>query len=132
MKKSDEQHNESMFRGAPQSAFLKAKLLRENMTTAEQKLWESLKENKLNGYKFRRQHPILLYIVDFYCHGLKLVIEVDGEYHLEESQRMLDEERTKTLQESGLTVIRFENKQILNDFDFVIKEILKFFPDPKG
>ena len=130
MDKSDEQNNQSMHRGAPQSSFLKAKSMRKNMTVAEEKLWEELRENKMGGYKFRRQHPILVYIVDFYCHSQKLIIEVDGDYHLDPDQMKLDEERTKALEELGLSVIRFTNDQVLNDFDAVIREILKFLPNP--
>lgn len=119
MKKNTHQHNESMYKGAPISSFIKAKELRKNMTPAEQKLWNVLKQNKI-GVKFRRQHPILIYIVDFYCHKHRLVIELDGEYHNKKEQRFKDEERTKALQEIGLQVLRFCNNQVLNDIETVL------------
>ena len=77
MKKKDLQHDESMWKGAPASGFLKAQSLRENATASEVYLRERLKSNQFQGLKFRRQHPIGIYIVDFYCHQNKLIIEVD-------------------------------------------------------
>lgn len=67
-----------MFYGAPPYIFEKARKLRETMTPAEQILWKYLKKRQLKGCKFRRQHPLSEFIADFYCHSLKLVIEVDG------------------------------------------------------
>lgn len=69
-----------MFYGASSALFAKAKQLRENMTPSELLLWQELKENKL-GVRFKPQHPLKYFIADFYCHQLKLVIEVDGEIH---------------------------------------------------
>ncbi len=89
------------------------------MTHAELKLWEALKGNKL-GVKFRRQHPVLIYIVDFYCHQKKLVVEVDGEYHDKEEQIIKDAERTADLLEIGLQVIRFTNDEVLNNLEAVL------------
>jgi cyclase len=71
---------ENMFYGASKLIFQKAEELRKNMTHAELLMWGILKGNQL-GVKFRRQHPVSFYIVDFYCHELKLVIEVDGSIH---------------------------------------------------
>ena len=122
MKTDVNQHNESMHRGAPISSFKKAKELRENMTLAEIKLWEVLKGNNL-GVKFRREHPVLIYIVDFYCHKKKLVIEVDGEYHNDEDQILKDKNRTKDLQENGLQVLRFTNEEVLNNMESVLSVI---------
>jgi very-short-patch-repair endonuclease len=81
MKKFKPNYDEGMWKGAPESSFAKAKALRKDETQAEKILWAKLRNNQLKGYKFRRQHPIGLYIVDFYCHQLKLVIEIDGDYH---------------------------------------------------
>ncbi len=69
-----------IFYGAASALFAKAKQLRENMTPSELLLWQELKENKL-GVRFKPQHPLKYFIADFYCHQLKLVIEVDGEIH---------------------------------------------------
>jgi len=121
MKKNQPYHQESMFKGAPPESFAKAEVLRNNMTGAEKILWDHLK-NKI-GYKFRRQHPIHIYIVDFYCHQLKLVIEVDGEYHNTPEQKEKDDERTGILQFQDLEIIRFTNQQVFNDVGMVMKKI---------
>ena len=103
-----------------------ARAMRDNMTKAEMVLWEELKNRKLNGFKFRRQHPIHTYILDFYCHEFKLVIEIDGDYHLEKYQKWYDEDRTAFLKEVGLTEVRFTNNQVLTDIGFVLEEIKKY------
>jgi very-short-patch-repair endonuclease len=72
----------NMFYGATPEIFRKAKNLRNNLTFHEKKLWEELRGNKLHGLRFKSQHPIDQFIVDFYCHKLKLVIEIDGNSHL--------------------------------------------------
>ena len=74
-------------------------------------------------YKFRRQHPISIYIADFYCHKLKLVVEIDGPVHDSEEAKMNDEKRQKDLENLNLTVVRFTNDQIKNDIESVIKVI---------
>jgi len=112
MKKFKPNYNEGMWKGAPQSSFLKAQSLRINETEAEKILWEKLKNKQLRGCKFRRQHPISLYIADFYCHQLKLVIEIDGEYHSVQEQIEKDRERTQILESTGLQIIRFTNNEI--------------------
>ena len=123
MKKDHPYHDESMFKGAPPDSFAKAKFLRDNMTDAEKFLWEKLKNNQLKGFKFRRQHPIHIYIVDFYCHKLKLVIEIDGGYHDSKDQKILDAERSEILKFQKLKVIRFTNDEVLGNIDFVIRKI---------
>jgi len=125
MKDNKLQHDESMFKGAPSSSFSKAQGLRSNMTKAEIVLWEVLKNNQFEGYKFRRQHPIHNFIVDFYCHRLKLIIEIDGEYHLNENQQDKDLERTGILEFQGLKVIRFTNEEVLNNLNKVLEKIHK-------
>jgi len=122
-KKNDNQHDDSMWKGAPAELFSKAKELRDRMTNAEQILWEAVKGNKLNGHKFRRQHPIGLYIVDFYNHKNKLVIELDGGYHENEEQKIKDLEREKNLNFNGLKVIRFKNELVINNLSFVLEKI---------
>lgn len=115
-------------KGAPASSFGKAKDLRHSETEAEKLLWEKLRNNQFGGFKFRRQHPISLYIADFYCHKLRLIIEIDGEYHYTKEQIPRDEERTKILEFNGIRVIRFSNDEILSNLEKVLKEIEKFFP----
>ncbi len=122
-KRNPIQHDESMWRGAPTSGFLKAKELRDKMTLSEIQLWAELKENKLLGYKFRRQHPIGIYIVDFYAHKLNLVIELDGKYHENIKQQKLDDERTAFLEFNGIKVIRFNNEEISENMETVIQKI---------
>lgn len=94
------------------------------MTLAEKKIWYQLfAKDGLNGLRFLRQKPIDQYIVDFYCHQLKLVIEIDGESHLAEGAKEYDEERTKVLNSYGIEVIRFTNDEILNHFSDVEKNL---------
>ena len=95
-----------MFFGASRIIFENARGLRKKMTEAEKILWGYLK-TKPNGYKFRRQHPLGFYIADFYCHKLKLVIEVDGSIHDIEEVKLNDAIRQKLFEKEGLTVMRF-------------------------
>ncbi len=115
-----------MHKGAPSSIFVKARILRDNMTSAEMRLWEYLKNKQLEGFKFRRQHPIHLFIADFYCHELKLIIELDGGYHNEEDQILKDKERTELLKFQDVSIIRFKNEEIENDIEKVLSEIKSF------
>ena len=98
-----------MFEGASHIIFANAKHLRNNMTDAEKVLWFYLKTGS-EGLKFRRQHPIGIYIADFYCHEKQLVIEVDGEYHFQNDQPQYDAWRTEILEDLGVKVIRFSNR----------------------
>ncbi len=129
-----------MWKGAPFGSFLKAKELRNNETDSEKVLWEKLRNNQIKGLKFRRQHPVNLYIVDFYCHKLKLIIELDGDYHALREQVSKDIERTEALSLMGLEVIRFKNDEVMNDIDSVLLRITSWIekiensngPSPKG
>jgi very-short-patch-repair endonuclease len=105
-----------MHDGAAPYIYRNAAKLRERMTESELKLWDFLRA-KPSGYKFRRQHPIGGYILDFYCHKLRISIEVDGGYHLAGEQKSKDAERTAYLNRVGITEYRFTNEEILNDFD---------------
>ena len=98
----------------------KAGNLRKNMTPAEKKLWASLRGKQL-GVRFRKQHAIGKFIVDFCCIKKKLVIEVDGSQHLE--MREYDADRTKYLESRGYRVIRFWNNDVMNDIDNVVLTI---------
>ncbi|QDH79810.1 endonuclease domain-containing protein [Echinicola soli] len=113
-----------MYFGASTEIKQRAKELREMLTPAEKVLWEALQNRKLNGLKFRRQHPISKFIADFYCHEYQLVVEVDGEVHLELEQVERDEGRTFELEELGLKVIRFTNKEVFCDLENVLKKIV--------
>lgn len=92
-------------------------------TEAESLLWESLKGKSL-GAKFRRQHCIGDYIVDFVCLGSLLIVEVDGEYHNTEEQKREDKIRTNALNKLGFRVIRFTNEEVMTDLEYVL-EIIK-------
>jgi very-short-patch-repair endonuclease len=102
----------------------KARKLRRNMTLAEKKIWyELLAKDKLNGLRFLRQKPIDQYIADFYCHKLKLIIEIDGESHLAEDAKEYDNKRTHVLNGYGMKVIRYTNEEILNHLTSVEKDL---------
>ena len=103
----------------------RAEEMRKNPTEAEKVLWEALRGNGL-GVKFRQQHIIEDYIVDFYCNEYKVTVEVDGGYHNEADQMKSDEERTARLNELGYTELRFTNEEILCDLDRVLKTIKTF------
>jgi len=103
----------------------KAKRLRQRLTASEKKLWSYLRNRRLGGLKFRRQHPIDRYIVDFICIEKKLVIELDGGIHNTLQQREYDQQRTETLQTYDLTVIRFKNEAVINNIHKVLEEIRK-------
>ena len=99
-----------------------AKLLRKSQTPPEAILWKQLRGKRLGGFKFRRQYPIGRFIVDFYCHEVALVIEIDGASH--ESQVEYDLARSQWLVENGYHVIRFSNQQIARELDGVCQTIL--------
>ncbi|MEZ0611247.1 endonuclease domain-containing protein [Fibrella sp. WM1] len=108
-----------MFYGAQPVLFEQAKQLRESMTPAEVMLWERLRQNRLDGFRFKAQHPIAYFIADFYCHKARLIVEVDGGVHDVPEQMEYDQNRTHVLNELGLTVIRFRNAAILTDINQV-------------
>jgi very-short-patch-repair endonuclease len=112
-----------MFYGAEPKTLRAAAILRKNMTLAEKVLWKKLKDRKIFNVKFRKQHPVWIFIVDFYCHEYKLVIEVDGDIHKEYETNEYDLGRTAELDRFGLKVIRFTNDQIIFNIDSVINEI---------
>ena len=113
-----------MFEGASHIIFANAKHLRKKMTDAEQILWYYLKAG-INGFKFRRQHPIGIYIADFYCHKVKLIIEVDGSIHNEPEIIKSDKTRQKDLEDWGYNVIRFSNQEVIVNVKDVIGSIEK-------
>ena len=99
------------------------KKLRLFPTKAEYVLWQELRKNKL-GYKFRRQVSIDSFVVDFYCHELKCIIELDGPIH--DEQKIYDKRREDFLKGKGYKVVRFKNDQVLFDRDKVMEKIFEF------
>ena len=110
----------NMFYGAKPKLFEKARELRENMTPSEKKIWERLKSSQL-GVRFKAQHPIERFIVDFYCHTFRIVIEIDG--HIHEDQQEYDLGRTAELEKYDIKVIRFTNEEVNEDIENVINAI---------
>ena len=118
--------------GAEPHQFKYARQLRRDMTKAEKVLWEHLRARRFMDLKFRRQHPILEFIADFYCHKLKLIVEVDGKYHEEDDATYYDSERTKEMKRYGYSVVRFSNERILKNIDEVLVELKEFVARLKG
>lgn len=103
------------------------KYLRNNSTSAEATLWKSLQKNQLSGRKFRRQHSIENYIVDFYCPSEKLNVELGGAVHLDFAVQNYDYERDNRLKDLGFKVLRFENREVFENLESVLREIVKNF-----
>lgn len=99
------------------------KTLRKNQTEVEKLLWQELRNNKLNGYKFRRQYSIGRYIADFYCSSARLVIEIDGKIHDGFERREYDLIREQEIKSRQINIIRFSNEDIYNDIKNVKSEI---------
>jgi very-short-patch-repair endonuclease len=114
-----------LFNAAPVT-YGKAKNLRQEMTPAEKVLWSSLRNRKFKGLKFRRQHPIDRYIVDFVCLEEKLVVEADGYIHKSTEQKEYDLKRTRELESYGLKVIRLSNEEILESVYRALKKVEAF------
>ncbi len=121
--------NRDMFYGADATTLRVAGMLRKNMTLAEIILWKKLKDRKIFKVKFRRQHPIKIFIVDFYCHELKLVIEVDGEIHNNDEAKEYDINRAAELLRYEIKVVRFSNDQIIHNIGMVIDQIKQFISE---
>jgi very-short-patch-repair endonuclease len=103
------------------------KELRANLTPAEARLWSMLKNSQLEGRKFRRQHSISGYILDFYCSSEKLGIELDGEVHFNERAALYDHERSLFLKYFGVRVLRFENKWVFEEPEWLLDRIRNAF-----
>jgi very-short-patch-repair endonuclease len=115
-----------MFYGTIPDTFIAARYLRQNLTRCEEMLWQRLRNKAIQGYRFKCQHPIGYYVADFYCHAAKLVIEVDGNYHISSEQHFYDTQRTNDMQALGIAVLRFSNYQVENDIEFVVNQIRSF------
>jgi len=109
-----------MHAGAKPVIFKRAQALRANMTEPKKVVWEYLKKHPLG---FRRQHPFNNYVLDFYCHREKISIEIDGESHSALDQKEHDEVRTEFIKGLGIKEVRFKNEHILNQFEYVLKQI---------
>ena len=102
---------------------IRAQALRRADTPAEEKLWEILRDRKVLGLKFRRQHPVGPYVADFYCHELKLILEIDGSVHNEAQQMAHDQNRDANLTTLGYTILRFTNDEVFLDVRDVLNRI---------
>ena len=103
----------------------RARELRREMTPQERRLWRRLRGKQLYGLRFRRQHPIAPFIVDFYCHEHKLVVEIDGHTHYQPKQQGYDRARTERLTQRGFRVVRFTNRDVDRSIDGVLEEIVR-------
>ena len=103
--------------------FHHARELRGNQTDAERMLWQGLRLHQMGDLRFRHQHAVGTYIVDFCCLKPKLIIEVDGGHH--QQQKEYDDERTAYLVKKGFRVLRFWNHEVMNDLDAVLQEIFR-------
>jgi very-short-patch-repair endonuclease len=92
-----------------------AREMRREPTPAEEALWGLLRNRRLAGFKFRRQHPFGKYLIDCYCPAARLVIELDGDSHATDEGRRYDAERTRYLEARGVLVLRFWNTQVAED-----------------
>ena len=108
---------------ADQTTIDLAKGLRRKMTPSEKVLWQRLRAKKIEGFKFRRQHPIKYYIADFYCHEARLVIEVDGPIHDRNDCCEHDQQRNGIFEDFGIMVLRFSNDEIRYHLKQVLKKI---------
>ncbi len=116
---------ENLHKGANSNLFYFARENRKTVTDAENILWNCVRNRKLNGFKFRRQHPIADFVADFYCPECNLIVEVDGDYHNSFEQKQYDEGRTFELSEFKIKIIRFTNQEVMEHIDFVLNEIRK-------
>jgi very-short-patch-repair endonuclease len=110
----------------------RARELRHPQTPMETKLWAQLRNRQLGNHKFRRQHPIDRFILDFYCVELKLAIEIDGAHHEVEDQAIYDALRTEALGAHGITVVRFTNPQVFHEFEVVLQIIWRMCEQAKA
>jgi very-short-patch-repair endonuclease len=116
-------------RGVPSNVQKAARSLRDNMTPAETLLWSALRNKQLLGLRFRRQHAVGNFILDFYCPAHKLVIEVDGSVH--DDRQIEDALRTQKLEQHNYQVLRFHNEEILHDLTQVLQSITTTIQSPQ-
>ena len=104
----------------------KARELRNKMTSCEMLLWERIRMRKIEGYKFRRQQPVLNYIADFYCHELKLIIEVDGGSHSSPERAEYDRKRERILNLNGYKIFHLSNKDIETNLNASLQKLKSY------
>lgn len=109
-----------------------AKHLRKRSTPAEEHFWQMVRNRKMLGLKIRRQHAIGPYIADFYCHELKLVIEIDGSIHNLKEVKIKDAIREKYFIGEELKVIRFTNADVFSNHEIIENALLRHIPRPEG
>jgi very-short-patch-repair endonuclease len=102
-----------------------AKILRHNQTEVEGYLWQYLRDRRLGGYKFRRQHPLKKYILDLYCPEKKLAVELDGGQHDTTQQIEYDQKRTASLEKEGIKVLRYWDNEVIQNTNGVLDDILE-------
>jgi very-short-patch-repair endonuclease len=105
-----------------------ARKLRHQHSDAERLMWALLRDRRLAGAKFRRQHPVGSYVLDFYCHQAKLAVELDGGQHNTTGARKYDENRSSFLAKQGITVMRFWNHEVLQETEAVLHAIYNRLP----
>lgn len=101
------------------------KYLRRNQTEPEKQFWNLVRNKQVRGLKFRRQHQVGKYIVDFYCPSVRLIVEIDGETHASEAGKLNDNIRTRFLQSHGYKVVRYTNREVIGNLDGVYQDLLK-------
>ncbi len=127
-----------MYRDVPEYVITLCKSLRESSTPPEQALWRCLRNRRLGGLKFRRQHPVGRYIADLYCEELRLIVETDGRQHGSDEQAEKDYEKDRTLRDSNYRVVRFTADEVSHNLERVLMTILEMSapspptPLPKG
>lgn len=109
----------------PEDLLQFARELRREQTTAEELLWKLLRNRRMFGMKFRRQHPAPPYVLDFFCEAVKLAVELDIGQHNSPDGRASDEQRTKRLFESEIRVLRFWNNEVMEDIEGVLNGVWK-------
>ncbi|HOK80203.1 MAG TPA: endonuclease domain-containing protein [bacterium] len=102
-----------------------SRTLRQKMTDVERLFWSKIRMRQLNGYQFYRQRPIGEYVVDFYCPRAKLIIEIDGGQHYEDDGRRKDEMRDKFLSGIGLKILRFSDRDVIENIEGVVEHVLE-------
>lgn len=118
-----------MYKKLPENILANARSLRGKQTDAENFIWMFLRDRRMAGFKFRRQHPIERYILDFYCHEAKLAIELDGGGHNEEVSKEFDRLRSSELENAGIHVVRFWNNEVLKDCVAVLECIYRLLQE---
>jgi len=118
-----ESYNDNLYKEAIGKLYQYGRELRHDSTEAEKLLWAELRNRKLDSLKFRRQHPLDKFIVDFYCNEKKLVVELDGGVHNEKINKEYDEARTAMLAGLNIIVLRFKNEDVINNMKEVLRKI---------